>query len=237
MQLPKIYYLLLRGFFMFPTAIYLDNAAHGEDAVVRRRWKDALLVGVFDGVTMAEGAAASSKLKEHFTTIKRHDGLDLAAELRRVHEALITSHAGHAQSTAALALIAGEDLTICTVGDSPAILFTNTGDAWRAERLTPLDRDANEPALLTQVVGADTIVAHTRSVKADGVLLLASDGITDNLSIDELTACIMKTPSPKRILDRIRRAIEKRRSKDSSPTFSDGFKEDDRCALCCVLTR
>ena len=195
------------------TAGWLDNKAHGEDRLLRRKG----LVAVMDGVSAANGAVAANALKN---ALKRTQTTPEAVKktIMRVHERLKKKHKGTTQTTIVACL--SEHKILFHVGDSLAYSINA-----HAKLLTKPD-NTREPNILTQAIGVDEIIIHETSYEQERFLLLMSDGIGDNLSPEELTRATRKTTRTRTIKARIKKMLKQKQEKNLGYTYTD-YKDDD----------
>ncbi len=194
------------------TAAFLDNACHGQDRILRTR----RVLAVLDGVSESDGARAAETVARALSS-----GEDVPGAVRAAHEEL--------RGTGALTTCVAVDLVrrrVYNVGDSLAF-FVGEG----IEALTPADRDAAEPNVVTQALGSGDVILHEAALPAkEGLLLLMSDGVSDNLAPEHLLACCRGTREPRTVVQRIMRMLARRRREEQGYAYAD-FKEDDQALV------
>jgi protein phosphatase len=106
-------------------------------------------------------------------------------------------------------------LEACNVGDSPIFLFRDK----KIESLAFIDKLLGT-STLTQAMGEDFIHVHEakKELKAGDWILLATDGITDVLSEEEILKIIEKNKDVKKVCEKIIKEAEKK----------IGFYNDDK---------
>jgi protein phosphatase len=98
-------------------------------------------------------------------------------------------------------------LEACNVGDSPIFLFRDK----KIESLAFIDKLLGT-SILTQAMGEDSIHVHEtkRELKTGDLILLATDGITDVLSEEEILNIIEKIEDVKKICEKIIEEAERK---------------------------
>lgn len=195
------------------TAGWLDNKAHGEDRLLRRKG----LIAVMDGVSTANGAVAANTLKNALKRTRTTPDA-VKATIQNVHERLKKKYEGTTQTTIVACL--PEHKIIFHVGDSLAYSINE-----HAKLLTKPDNTA-EPNVLTQAIGVDDIVIHETPYAQERFLMLMSDGIGDNLSPEELAKATRKTTRTRTIKARIKKLLKQKQKLNQGYTYTD-YKDDD----------
>jgi serine/threonine protein phosphatase PrpC len=213
-------------------AVFQDNSYHGEDAyVIRELDHHRALDGVFDGATGRGGAEASgyaaSVLRE--ATVETIDALATLIDV--ANQRLFQRGRGRFfLTTASLALKIGSTLHVLNVGDSPVFLI-------RGHDIVPLMGTAQGATFLgiANALGRHEKLSYKAtsvSLEAEDRLVLATDGLIDNVAPSELVAVVDAAPSPEQAVAALRRLLcEKKRGDKGRADDSSGFRRDDATAI------
>ncbi len=165
--------------------------------------KEQETIAIFDGMGGEVGGeaaafAASSTLAAILAAQQPPQFPQVLDQLNQaVYQAGVDRHMQSVGCTAVLAHFSDGDVTVASVGDSPAFLFRDG----QLEKLSRDDTDAellrelgvtNRKPRLTQYLGMDpeelVLEPHiaTRSLRGGDILLLCSDGLTDMVPQKEL---------------------------------------------------
>jgi serine/threonine protein phosphatase PrpC len=213
-------------------ASYHDNSCHGDDAFITREFDHCrALDAVLDGTTGRGGKYASryvaSSLRE--AAIERLD--DLVSLLEMTNRALFQRGRGSfLLTTLSVALKLGDDLHVVSVGDSPVFLV-------RDRKMVVLTRatEGATPRGMTKVLGrSQTLFYAARQItlQAWDRLVLATDGITDNIAPTELASLVQEARSPEAAVAALHHLLgEKRRGNRGRIDEHSGFLRDDTTAI------
>jgi serine/threonine protein phosphatase PrpC len=214
-------------------AILHDNAVHGEDTyLVRDLGNNAFLDAVMDGVTGRRGAEASQAVQEDLAAAALTSPDDVVAVLSKVNERLYRRSLGPLWlTTVSAALYLGDKLYVLGVGDSPVLLIQHHA----CQRLLSGARGFSHSAM----AGAVGAHQNLRRLLRDEVVLvpgdrvvLATDGITDNVTTEELAEIIRHAAAPDEAVAHLRTLLTARQREDRSPTpLGARFQHDDRTAI------
>ena len=213
-------------------ASYHDNSCHGDDAFVTRALDHCrALDAVLDGTTGRGGKYASRYVADSLrdATIERPD--DLVDLLETTNRSLFQRGKGSfLLTTLSAALKLGCDLHVVSVGDSPVFLV-------RDGELVALTAAAEGPTPhgMTKVLGHSeklSYAARHLTLRAWDRLVLATDGITDNIAPTELAALVQEARSPEAAVAALRTLLgEKRRGNRGRIGDHGGFLRDDTTAI------
>lgn len=154
------------------------------------------LFAVADGVTIAKGNSriASSAAVERFE--KEFAG-DIASTMQRVHE-VIKKKEGAGCTTFTVVVLQNQRMDVGHVGDSALFLVRE-----RVRKITEEDRAVGK--WLVQYMGKGSITPHLYSekVKEGDVLVLATDGVWQHVSIEEIATSLKGTleEAPKKLIE------------------------------------
>jgi serine/threonine protein phosphatase PrpC len=203
-----------------------DNAAHGEDNYLARALGDnAVLDAVMDGVTRRRGGQASQAVVDALAAAPLTSADDVVAVLQDVNEQLYEIGAGRfLLTTVSAGLYLNGKLSIIGVGDSPIFLIRSDSYQQLSSRLRAVF-----------VGGSQQLVNLYRAevaIEPGDRLVLATDGITDNVTSRELAEIVRSAASPAAAVARLSALIMNRRVEGWLPApLEGGFRDDDRTAI------
>ncbi len=209
---------------------YFRNREHGDDRFFRYKKKGVRVFGVLDGVSCASGAVASQLATKWIKRRKPTTIEEVVESIQAFHD-WITRHLGDTtQTTIAVAILSKGKIEVASVGDSPVYLVDNNGCS--IAQVNELDSWPDDPAVVTQVVGADDIEVNVSELKLPrkGFVLLCSDGVSDNLSMEDLFALCVGMPRARTVVKRLRQTMRKLRKTGKGHVY-DSFKPDDETAV------
>jgi serine/threonine protein phosphatase PrpC len=213
-------------------AAYHDNSCHGEDAYVTRELnRHITLDAVLDGATGRGGADASGYAAEvlEAATIETVDGLTTLLEV--ANERLFQRGKGRFfLTTASVALKIGFTLHVVSVGDSPVFLI-------RDRDIVPLTAMAKGYTFLgvTNALGRHAKLSYKAaciSLRAQDRVVLATDGLIENVAPSELTTLVGGAPSPEEAVVALRQLLcAKKRANKGRVDDRSSFRRDDATAI------
>jgi serine/threonine protein phosphatase PrpC len=167
-----------------------DNSVHGEDRyLVRALGDDAVLDAVMDGVTSRGGAQASQRLVDALAAAPLTSAADVVAVIDDVNRRLYDIGRGRFfLTTVATALYRDGWLSVMGAGDSPVYLI----------RPHTCHRLFSPVRGLLLGAGAQPVHLYHAEVRIEpgDRLLLATDGITDNIASRELAEIVRHATTP-----------------------------------------
>jgi serine/threonine protein phosphatase PrpC len=213
-------------------ATYHDNSCHGDDAYVTRELNpNIVLDAVLDGATGRGGREASGYAAGVLqgATIETVDGL--ATLLEVANKQLFQRGKGRFfLTTVSVALKIGLELHVLSVGDSPVFLIRG-GDI---EPLTPTAKGHTSSGM-ANVLGLREKLSYRStciSLQAQDRLVLATDGLIENVAPSELAALVDHAPSPEEAVSALRQLLcEKKRRNQGRVDDRSGFRRDDTTAI------
>ena len=217
-----------------PVASFHDNSAHGEDTFLTRALGGAgSLDAVLDGVTHSEGGYASSFTAQVLQDAPIEGLSDLIAALEQANDTLFEKgRRRNPLTTVSAALRVGDELHVVSVGDSPAYLVRD-GEA--RELTTILKFDLLPGSLASGAIGQREKLAYEHKsvgLQSNDRLILATDGLANNVSPEELAALIQSSASPDEAVSALAELVsEKRRLHRGREDRYGTFREDDRTAI------
>ena len=210
-----------------------DNSSHGEDNLLSLDLDNGdFLDVVMDGVTGHGGAEASKELGEALADSKTDTIDDIASTINGVNEEFFGVGAGRfLLTTVSAALYRGGRLYVTAAGDSPVILVNPDSHERLCGRLggflhVGVARAVGAAAELGQMVQKDV------DIEPGVKLVLATDGVTDNMDVDELAQIVRSSASPDEAAGRIEEIIAGRLIEGRVPEkLGVRFRRDDRTAI------
>ena len=210
-----------------------DNSAHGEDNLLTRDLGNGdFLDVVMDGVTSHGGAEASRELGEALQQSPTDSIDDISTTITDVNREFFDVGGGRfLLTTVSVALYRGGRLYVAAAGDSPIFLVTPDSHERLCGRLggflhVGVARAVGAAAELGQMVQKDVTIEP--GVK----LVLATDGVTDNMDVDELADIVRTSSTPEEAAGRIEEIIAGRLVEGRVPEkLGVRFRRDDRTAI------
>ena len=210
-----------------------DNSAHGEDNLLTRDLGDGQFLDVvMDGVTGHGGAEASRELGEALAESKADHIDDITATIHQVNDEFFGVGGGRfLLTTVSAALYRGDRLYVAAAGDSPVIVVTPDSHERLLGRAggfmhVGVARSVGAAADLGEMAKRD-IEIHPGSR-----IVLATDGVTDNMDITELADIVRTSATPDEAAGRIEEIIAGRLVEGRVPErLGVRFRYDDRTAI------
>jgi protein phosphatase len=213
-------------------ATYHDNSCHGEDAYVIREF-DAqhALDAVLDGTTGSGGKVASQHVVELLQSAPVGSIDDVIILLETANQELFRRGRGSFfLTTVSLALKRGDVLDLVSVGDSPIWLMRDGAIV----SLTTATMGSLSVGI-TQVLGQHERLRYkTRqlTLQERDWLIIASDGLTQNVAPAELAALLKSVTSPDDAVSAVGSLLrEKRRTNKGRIDEHSSFLVDDVTAV------
>jgi serine/threonine protein phosphatase PrpC len=210
-----------------------DNSVHGEDSLVTRDLGDGdFLDVVMDGVTGHGGADASRDLGEALSQGNVDTVEDIVAILADINDEFYQVGQGRfLLTTVSAALYRGGRLNVVAAGDSPIFLVdkeSHTRLCGRAGGFLHVG--------VARAIGAAAELGDLAKVELEveqgARLVLATDGVTDNMQADELAEIVRTSSTPEEATQRVEEIISGRLVEGRVPeTLGVRFRNDDRTAI------
>lgn len=214
------------------TATLHDNSTHGEDTfLIRDLGEGAFLDAVMDGVTGHGGKEASQSVSEALAAAELNSPQDIVTLLEELNQEFFLNGGGRfLLSTASVVLCRQGRLYVVSAGDSPVFLVRGGAHQQLTGRVGGF-----LPVGAARSVGAQERLQLAQTevgVEPGDRLVLATDGVTDNVLADELTQIVLAAASPQAAADQLNSLIETR--------FREGhllgptgvrLRHDDRTAI------
>jgi len=185
-------------------AILHDNTGHGEDQyVVRTLDNNAFLDAVMDGVTGRRGWEASQIMAEALAVAPLTSPADLMAVLEDVNDQLYRRGWGSfLLTTIAAALFLDGTLYTMGAGDSPIVLIRSDTAQLLSSRTSGFS-----PLGPVRAIGISQHLGNLHRTEVTIVpgdrVVLATDGVTDAVTQDELVAIIREAATPDDVVQRL----------------------------------
>jgi len=214
-------------------ALFQDNSAHGEDSQVSKELTHtSCLDAVLDGVSRCEGAYASGFTAQMLQDAPIESLEDVISALEQANEVLFQGGKGrNLLTTVSIALKIDDRLHVLNAGDSPIYLIRDG----EIRELTTIVKSGMFTSATTNAVGLHEGFAYESGLEVlqpQDWLILATDGLPNNILPQELLAIVEGAPSPDSVVAALRALVsEKRRlNRGRDDTFGT-FREDDQTAI------
>ena len=210
-----------------------DNSAHGEDNyLIRDLGNNAFLDVVLDGVTGHGGEEASQSVADALTTADVGSLEDVIQVLEEVNQEFYQVAGGRfLLTTVSLALYLNGRLHIISAGDSPVFLIGADSFRQLSGRVGGFLHVG-----VAQAIGSAASLANLArteiSLEPGNRLVLATDGVTDNILNEELADIVRSAASPDEAANQINTTVATRLEEGQVPAqLGRRFRHDDRTAI------
>ncbi len=214
-------------------ATFQDNSTHGEDAyLIRDLGNNNFLDAVMDGVTGHGGEEASQSVLEALSAAPLASPEDVVEVLDEVNQEFYQVGGGRfLLTTVSVALYLDGRLHVISAGDSPVYLINSNSHQQLSGRVGGFLHVG-----VAQALGASEGLKNLRRIEADiepsTRLVLATDGVSDNITIEELVESVRNSASPEDAAQRINGAVAARIDEGVLPEqLGRRFRHDDRTAI------
>ena len=210
-----------------------DNSAHGDDNYLTRELADnAFLDVVMDGVTGHGGQEASHTLKEALAEATVTSLDDVEEVLQSVNEEFFLIGGGRfLLTTVSAALFTDGKLEVIGAGDSPVFIVGPDSYQQLAGRIGGF----LHVGVARAIGAAGELTGLARShmeVQPGSRLVLATDGLSDNMLIEDLAEMVRQVASPEEAAHNIDETIERYLREGRTPErLGRRFRHDDRTAI------
>ena len=210
-----------------------DNSAHGEDSFLSKDLGGGdFLDVVLDGVTGHGGEQASTELRDALIAGDLNNSEDIVNLLTEMNADFYSVGSGRFLLTTVSAVLGrGENLQIVSAGDSPVFLINNLGHQKLSGNAGGFLHVGVARAIgASETLGAPAVMEITP--RAGDRIFLATDGITDNMTIEELAEVIRNATTPEEASSKIEETIKERLQDGHVPeTIGVRFRYDDRTGI------
>ena len=210
-------------------AHYFYNKVHGDDAyVIRELNTGSMLYAVMDGISTKEGSVAAKIIKKYLSYSKIENVGDLYNILIRANDDIYSTRSG---TTFTAALVSGNSIDLLNSGDSPAYIIRNR----KAEKICILDKIPYSLSAISGYAGIGNdfhIHKNNIKMKKGDRLILMTDGVSDNLYVEEIENIININNSAQLAIIDIKVLMENKRHSNTGIEDAFGyFKGDDATAI------
>ena len=210
-----------------------DNSAHGEDSFLSKDLGGGdFLDVVLDGVTGHGGEQASTELRDALIAGDLNNSEDIVNLLTEMNADFYSVGSGRFLLTTVSAVLGrGENLQIVSAGDSPVFLINNLGHQKLSGNAGGFLHVGVARAIgASETLGAPAVMEIIP--RAGDRIFLATDGITDNMTIEELAEVIRNAATPEEASSKIEETIKERLQDGRVPeTIGVRFRYDDRTGI------
>ena len=209
-----------------------DNSIHGEDTfLIRDLGPNAFLDAVMDGVTGHGGEEASRSVYEALAAAQLASAEDMVAVLEEVNQDFFLAGGGRfLLTTVSAALFLDGRLYVVSAGDSPVFLIRSGAFRQLSGRVGGF-----LPVGAARSVGSQELLQLTRAeatIEPGDRLVLATDGVSDNLLAAELAEIVRTVATPQEAVRQVNDLIEARLREGRMPGPEVGrLRHDDRTAI------
>ena len=211
---------------------FQDNTTHGEDSfLVRDLGGDNYLDVVLDGVTGHGGGEASRGVAEALQATSMVSINELLEVIEEQNSEFYLVGGGRFLLTTITAVLRLDGRThVVHAGDSPFYLIKTDSYEQLSGRIGGLMRPGS-----TKVIGsAESIELNVVEIQTEpgDRILLATDGVSDNLSAGELVEVVRGAKSPEEAMANIENMIKERLDGGSVPHQMGGrYRHDDQTGI------
>ena len=214
-------------------ATFLDNTTHGEDSfLIRDLGGGQFLDAVMDGVTGHGGEEASQSLVEALTTATIASPDDVVKVMEEINQEFFAVGGGRfLLTTVSAALFLDGHMYILSAGDSPVYIMKEDSVQQLTGRIGGFLHVG-----VAKAVGAsgdlNNLVKMDFSVEPGTRLVLATDGVSDNVQTGELAEMVQAASDPEDASQRVNSTIVSRLEVGHIPEqLGRRFRHDDRTAI------
>ena len=220
---------------MFGSAVatFQDNSAHGEDSyLVRDLGGGSFLDAVMDGVTGHGGEEASQSVVEALETASLTSPEDVVKALEEMNEEFYQVGGGRfLLTTVSAALYLDGKLHVLGAGDSPIFLVGPDSVEQLTGRVGGFLHVGVAKAI-GAAQGPPNLVRAEIDVPPGSRLVLATDGVTDNVMASELADMVRAAATPEEAAEKVNALVEARLGEGQVPEqLGRRSRHDDRTAI------
>ncbi|MEE3141438.1 MAG: SpoIIE family protein phosphatase [Chloroflexota bacterium] len=219
--------------FSSTVATFQDNSSHGEDNFLLRDLGDnSFMDAVMDGVTGHGGEEASQSVVDALAAATINGPDDIVAALESVNQEFFEVGGGRfLLTTVSIILYQDDKLHVISAGDSP--VFHIIGDSTR--QITGRMGGFLHVGVAKAIGAMETLTNLARTelpIEPGTRLVLATDGVTDNMLVEELADIVRGSSSPDVAADNVNGMVESRLGEGGMPEqLGRRFRHDDRTAI------
>ena len=219
--------------FSSTVATFQDNSSHGEDNFLLRDLGDnSFMDAVMDGVTGHGGEEASQSVVDALAAATINGPDDIVAALEAVNQEFFEVGGGRfLLTTVSIILYQDDKLHVISAGDSP--VFHIIGDSTR--QITGRMGGFLHVGVAKAIGAMETLTNLARTelpIEPGTRLVLATDGVTDNMLVEELADVVRDSSSPDVAANNVNGMVESRLGEGGMPEqLGRRFRHDDRTAI------
>jgi len=211
---------------------FQDNSSHGEDSFLVKDLGDgSFLDVVLDGVTGHGGEEASSSVANALNAATINTLEDVVKVLEEMNAEFYQVGGGRfLLTTVSAAMYRGDRIYAINAGDSPIYHVRSDTHQQLAGRVGGLLRPGG-----TKVIGGEEHLNLYRTeveVEPGDKLIVASDGVSDNVRVSELVDIIRKASSPEEAAQMVKGRIDLHLEQGLAPELLGArYRHDDQTAI------
>ena len=219
--------------FSSKVATFQDNSSHGEDNfLLRDLGNNSFMDAVMDGVTGHGGEEASQSVVDALAAATINGPDDIVAALEAVNQEFFEVGGGRfLLTTVSIILYQDDKLHVVSAGDSP--VFHIIRDSTR--QITGRMGGFLHVGVAKAIGAMETLTNLARAelpVEPGTRLVLATDGVTDNMLVEELADIVRASSSPDDAASNVNGMVESRLGDGGMPEqLGRRFRHDDRTAI------
>ena len=211
---------------------FQDNSSHGEDSfLVKDLGNNVFLDVVLDGVTGHGGGEASQNVAQALSSANISSMDNVIEILAEMNSDFYQVGGGkYLLTTASIALYRENTIDILNAGDSPIYHITPDTHQRISSNLGGILRTGG-----TKLIGADSEL-HVSQKQLDlnpgDKVVVASDGVSDNVSLEELLNIVRSSQSPDQASETIKQLIDEHLELGLAPQITGSrYRHDDQTAI------
>ena len=211
---------------------FQDNSSHGEDSfLVKDLGNNVFLDVVLDGVTGHGGGEASQNVAQALSTANISNMDNVIEILSEMNSDFYQVGGGkYLLTTASIALYRENTIDILNAGDSPIYHITPDTHQRISSNLGGILRTGG-----TKLIGADSelhISQKQLDLNPGDKVVVASDGVSDNVSLEELLNIVRSSQSPDQASETIKQLIDEHLELGLAPQITGSrYRHDDQTAI------
>ena len=211
---------------------FQDNSSHGEDSfLVKDLGGNIFLDVVLDGVTGHGGGEASQNVAQALSEGSVNNMDDVIEILAEMNSDFYHVGGGkYLLTTASIALYYENTIAILNAGDSPIYHIKPDTHQRISSTLGGILRTGG-----TKLIGADAelhVSQKQLELNPGDKVVVASDGVSDNVSLEELLDIVRSSQSPEQASDTIKKLIDEHLELGLAPQITGSrYRHDDQTAI------
>ena len=214
-------------------ATFQDNSSHGEDNFLLRDLdNNSFMDCVMDGVTGHGGEEASQSVVDALSEATINSPEDIVAALEAVNQEFFEVGGGRfLLTTVSIVLYQDDKLHVISAGDSPVFHIVDDSIQQISGRMGGFLHVG-----VAKAIGANEILTNLARAELTADpgtrLVMATDGVTDNMLVEEMSEIVRAATSPDEAAEKINGVVESRLGQGGMPEqLGRRFRHDDRTAI------